>query len=74
MTSQTLDIFQALDKARAICNQEGTNSNECILAWEVVEKLRAEQSHQQQITKRKTDLERYCEIHPEAIECRIYDI
>jgi hypothetical protein len=74
MTSHTLDVFQALDAARAICDQKGTNSNECILAWETVEKLRIEQSHQQQITKCKTDLERYCEIHPEAIECRIYDI
>jgi hypothetical protein len=74
MTSQTLNIFQALDEARVICDQEGTNSNECILAWEIVEKLRIEQAQQQQITKRKTDLERYCEIHPEAIECRIYDI
>ncbi|MCP6762431.1 MAG: Calvin cycle protein CP12 [Fischerella sp. CENA71] len=74
MTSQTLDVFQALDEARTICVQKGSNSNECILAWETVEKLRVEQSQQQQITKRKTDLERYCEIHPEAIECRIYDV
>ncbi len=74
MTSQTLDVFQALDEARAICDQKGSNSHECILAWETVEELRIKQSQQQQITKRKTDLERYCEIHPEAIECRIYDI
>ncbi|TBR61481.1 hypothetical protein BLD44_009005 [Mastigocladus laminosus UU774] len=74
MTSQTLDVLQALDEARTICEQKGSNSNECILAWATVEKLRIEQSQQQQITKRKTDLERYCEIHPEAIECRIYDV
>lgn len=76
--AKTLDITQALTeaiaKARATCDEKGNNSNECALAWETVEELRVEKSHQQETAKSKTALERYCETHPEASECRIYDV
>ncbi len=73
---KTLDqaIIEAIAQARTTCNQTGNTSSECVLAWEVVEELQTEKFHQQQAKIRKTELEIYCEQHPEAIECRIYDV
>lgn len=72
---KTLDkaIIEAIGQARTTCNQSGNTSNECVLAWGVVEELQTEKAHQQQAKIRKTELEIYCEQHPEAIECRVYD-
>ncbi|MDJ0734740.1 MAG: Calvin cycle protein CP12 [Nostocaceae cyanobacterium] len=67
-------ILEAIAKARTTCEQTGNDSQECAVAWDIVEELQAEKAHQQQGKKRKTDLERYCEKHPEAIECRVYDV
>ena len=72
---ETLDkaIIEAIDQARTTCNQNGNTSNECVIAWNLVEELQMEKAHQQQAKIRKTELEIYCEQYPEADECRIYD-
>jgi CP12 domain len=67
-------IAEAVAEARTACELSGSNSSECAVAWDIVEELQAEKSHQQQATKTKTSLEQYCNEHPEAIECRVYDI
>ncbi|MBD2197924.1 MULTISPECIES: Calvin cycle protein CP12 [Calothrix] len=73
---KTLDqaIKEAINEARTTCDRNGDNSPNCAVAWEIVEELQAEKAHQQQAKKRKTDLESYCEQHPEAVECLIYDV
>ncbi|AHJ27947.1 hypothetical protein BMF81_00771 [Nodularia spumigena UHCC 0039] len=73
----TLDeaILESIVEARETCNVDGDNSASCAVAWDIVEELQAEKAHQQQQAKhRKTALETYCETHPEAIECLIYDV
>lgn len=74
--SKTLEksILDATVEARTTCEQNGDNSPDCAVAWDIVEELQAEKSHQQQTKTRKTQLESYCEEHPEAIECLIYDV
>ena len=74
--TKTLDeaIIDAIAQARTTCKQNGNSSNECILAWNIVEELQGEKAYQQQIKTRKSELEIYCEQHPEAVECRIYDV
>ncbi|MDZ7958077.1 MAG: Calvin cycle protein CP12 [Aulosira sp. DedQUE10] len=67
-------ILEAINEARSTCDRNGSDSTNCAVAWEIVEELQAEKAHQQQAKKRKTDLESYCEQHPEAIECLIYDV
>ncbi|MDJ0799808.1 MAG: Calvin cycle protein CP12 [Calothrix sp. MO_167.B12] len=67
-------ISEAIAQARTTCHQSGNASSECAVAWDIVEELQAEKSHQQQAKIRKTDLELYCEEHPEAVECRLYDV
>ncbi|BAY22562.1 hypothetical protein NIES2100_23250 [Calothrix sp. NIES-2100] len=67
-------IIEAIAQARTTCDRNGDDSANCAVAWEIVEELQAEKAHQQQAKKRKTDLESYCEQHPEAVECLIYDV
>jgi predicted component of type VI protein secretion system len=66
-------IEQELEQARAVCDIQGAQSGECAAAWDAVEELQAEASHQRQKGKKKNSLELYCEANPEADECRVYD-
>ncbi|HYW20781.1 MAG TPA: Calvin cycle protein CP12 [Nodularia sp. (in: cyanobacteria)] len=72
----TLDqaILESIAEARETCEIDGNNSAGCAVAWDIVEELQAEKAHQQQAKHRKTALESYCDQHPEAIECLIYDV
>ncbi|HEY9874033.1 MAG TPA: Calvin cycle protein CP12 [Candidatus Obscuribacterales bacterium] len=65
-------IEQERENARAVCGIEGSNSGDCAAAWDVVEELQAEASHQKN-TKPKNSLERYCDDNPGADECRLYE-
>lgn len=64
-------IQEAVTYAREACDLQGSTSSECAVAWDIVEELQAERSHQRQA---KTSLERYCDENPDASECRIYDV
>jgi predicted GTPase len=73
MTNNIQDqIQQEVEQARTVCDVNGTNSAECAAAWDAVEELQAEASHQRQ-AKQKNSLERYCDDNPEADECKIYE-
>ena len=67
-------ILEAISEARATCEMNGDGSSNCAVAWDIVEELQAEKSHQQQAKQRKTSLETFCDTHPEALECLIYDV
>ncbi|MGC8713256.1 MAG: CP12 domain-containing protein [Leptodesmis sp.] len=67
------EIQKAIENARAVCAEKGAASKECVVAWEVVEELQAEASHQQARTH-KSAFEEYCEEFPEALEARMYDV
>lgn len=66
-------IEQERDQARAVCDSKGSESEDCAVAWDTVEELQAEASHQREKSKGKTSLEQYCDDHPDADECRIYE-
>ena len=66
-------IEQERQEARAVCDVEGGASPECAAAWDAVEELQAEASHQRENQPKKTSLEIYCDDNPDAPECRIYD-
>ena len=70
----TEEIQKAVVEARSTCHEKGDGSSECAVAWDIVEELQAEKSHQKQAAQRKNSLEVYCENHPEAIECLVYDV
>lgn len=67
-------IEQEREQARAVCDVSGATSGDCAAAWDAVEELQAEASHQKEIQQGiKSSLEQYCDENPEAAECRIYD-
>lgn len=72
MSNIEQQIQQERDQARAVCDVKGATSGECAAAWDVVEELQAEASHQKQ-KKPKNSLERYCDENPDADECRLYE-
>jgi hypothetical protein len=59
--------------ARQVCSTEGSDSGECAAAWDAVEELQAEASHQKQKAPAKSSLEQYCDDNPDALECRVYE-
>ena len=73
MSNITEKIEQERVYARAVCTTEGATSGECAAAWDAVEELQAEASHQRQNQPAKTSLEKYCDSNPDAAECRVYD-
>jgi CBS domain-containing protein len=66
-------IEKARLSARAICAEKGATSPECAAAWDIVEELQAEFSHQRALKPEKTHFEEYCEEYPEAFESRMYE-
>jgi hypothetical protein len=66
------EIQAAIKEAHAICDQLGSDSQACAVAWDTVEELQAEVAHKAH-TPQKTAFQTYCEDHPEADECRVYD-
>jgi hypothetical protein len=66
-------IEKQRQEARDVCGSEGNESQDCAVAWDTVEELQAEYSHQRSTKSKKTSLEQYCDENPEAAECRVYD-
>jgi CP12 domain len=66
-------IEQELQNARAVCSTDGASPAECAAAWDAVEELQAEASHQKQSHPEQNSLQKYCEENPDAAECRLYD-
>lgn len=65
-------IQEEVVEARKVCDISGSNSGACAAAWDAVEELQAEASHQSQ-EKPKNSLEEYCDANPDADECRLYE-
>ncbi|MGF1570089.1 MAG: Calvin cycle protein CP12 [Nodosilinea sp.] len=66
------ELQQAIDYAHQVTAEKGSTSPEAAAAWDVVEEMQAEASHQQQQPK-KTGFDQYLEDNPEAIEGLMYD-
>lgn len=66
-------IQEEIQTARDACDVTGGGSQECAAAWDVVEELQAEASHQREKSTAKNSFEAYCDNNPDADECRVYD-
>jgi hypothetical protein len=66
-------IEQELQNAKDVCSTEGASTGQCAAAWDAVEELQAEASHQRQNQPPKTNFQQYCDDNPDAAECRVYD-
>ncbi|MGB3308598.1 MAG: Calvin cycle protein CP12 [Nodosilinea sp.] len=66
------ELQKAIDYAHQITTEKGETSSEAAAAWDVVEEMRAEVSHQHQ-KPQKTRFDQYLEDNPDAPEGLIYD-
>ena len=66
-------IQQELEEARAVCSKEGSDSADCAAAYDALEELQAEASHQREAKPVKNSLQTYCDANPDAAECRVYE-
>lgn len=62
----------ALEHARRLTQMYGIGTTEVAVAWDTVEELVTAKSRQQEISF--SPFEHYCALHPDAPECRIYDV
>lgn len=67
------EIQAGIENARAICAEKGVASQDCAVAWHVVEELQAAAAHQQAEKLEKTAFEEYAQEYPEALSARMYD-
>jgi len=74
-TSQPLKarLDAAISQAREACHID-SHSATCATAWDIVEELQAEIAHRRAAAAPKNAFERYCDEHPDADECRMYDV
>lgn len=72
MTNIQQQIEQERNAAREVCSTDGA-SGECAAAWDTVEELQAEASHQRENEPKKSPLEKFCDENPDADECRLYE-
>ena len=66
------ELQKAIDYAHQVTAEKGETSPEAAAAWDAVEEMRAEVSHQHQAPK-QTGFDKYLEENPEAIEGLMYD-
>jgi predicted Zn-dependent protease len=67
------ELQKILAQARSTCEIDGKASDACAAAWDAVEELQAAIADRKQ-AKHRTSLDIYCETHPDASECRVYDV
>jgi CBS domain-containing protein len=66
-------ISDAIADARDICVERGATSQECSVAWKIVEELQAEAARQKVAKLPQTAFEEYCQEYPEAMEARMLE-
>ena len=76
MSVDSKEFHDELEKARAyarsICAEKGDGSPECASAWDAVEEMQAEVSHQHE-KPAKSNFDQYLEDNPDAPEARMYE-
>jgi uncharacterized protein (DUF433 family) len=65
------EIQAAIDYAHNVAAEKGAEAKETAVAWDIVEELQAEASHQK--VTHKTEFEHYCDDNPDAAEARVFD-
>ncbi len=68
------DLQALRAEARSACqrNSQDDIAVGCAAAWDAVEEIQATLAHRRAHTK--TNFDQFCSDHPDAVECRIYDV
>jgi len=67
------NVQDAIKEAEDTCNEKGTKSKDCAVAWDNAEELLAEKAHKKAVEE-NDPLENFCKDAPDADECRMHEI
>ncbi|BAZ10004.1 hypothetical protein NIES4071_18180 [Calothrix sp. NIES-4071] len=67
------ELQEAIKKSREICAKTSPRSEQCAVAWDVVDELQAEIAYQEAKQIQKTAFEEFCEEFPEVYRGRQFD-
>ncbi|MDX2229092.1 MAG: CP12 domain-containing protein [Leptolyngbyaceae cyanobacterium bins.349] len=68
------ELDQLTLQAQTVCQTEGDRSQNCLLARHALDEMQAIVAEQQRAEQNRTFFERHCAEHPDALDCRIYDL
>jgi glutamyl-tRNA reductase len=71
-TSLETSFQAALEHARRLTQMYGIGATEVAVAWDAVEELVTAIFRQRE--RSSSSFEHYCALHPDAPECRLYDV
>ncbi len=67
-------LQQLTQTAQTTCQTDDDRSAECVAARHAVDDLQAIVSERHRAEQNRTFFERHCAEHPDALDCRIYDL
>lgn len=68
------NIQAAVEIARATCLAKGSDSRECAASWDIVAEMELAIAQRQTAKSVRTALDVFCDTHPDALECRMFDL
>jgi hypothetical protein len=71
-TPLDIELKAALEHARRLTEMYGVKSLEVAVAWDAVEELLSAKAHRRETPV--SSLTQYCDLNPDAPECRLYDV
>lgn len=71
-TSLETSFQAALEHARRLTQMYGIGRTEVAVAWDTVEEMVTARCRQ--LEGSSSSFEQYCALHPDAPECRLYDV
>lgn len=71
-TSLETSFPAALEQARRLTQMYGIGGTEVAVAWDAVEEMVTARCRQ--LEGSDSSFEQYCALHPDAPECRLYDV
>lgn len=71
-TSLETSFKAALEHARRLTQMHPSGGTEVAVAWDAVEEMVT--ARYRQLESSSSSFEQYCALHPDAPECRLYDV
>lgn len=68
------ELQQLTQRARIICETGGDRSQDCVAARNAVHEMETTVLNYYLAEQNRTFFERHCAEHPDALDCRIYDL
>ena len=68
------ELHQLTLQAQTVCQTAGDRSESCVAARHAVDQMQVAVSDLRRAEQNRTFFDRHCAAHPDALDCRIYDV